>query len=117
MVGNEGERRGHTGCCEPLDHLGQNVIRVEDGVVVRVPNLCAQSAIGDPVVALRVQGWLEDEGYCNAVLVDETHAYLATGLPEKLKKDEECKAARGPFQRLFRKQKKALEVEGFCHYV
>lgn len=68
-------------------------------------------------VCHKLKDWLEDAGYCDAVLVDESHAYLATGLPDKLKDDVDCKKARAPFQRLFRKQKKAMEQEGFCHYV
>jgi len=56
-----------------------------------------------------LQDWLIKGTYCQEVVLDETHAYLATGLPDKLKKDEACKKARRPFIREFRRLKKALD--------
>ncbi len=60
-------------------------------------------------VRSKLQDWLLERTYCQEVVLDETHAYLATGLPDKLKKDEACKKARRPFIREFRRLKKALD--------
>lgn len=57
----------------------------------------------------KLRGWLEDEGYCEEVMIDECNAYLSTGLPEDLHKDAACKKARRPFTREFKKVKKLLD--------
>lgn len=57
----------------------------------------------DPKVAEKLKDWLLSSGYTEAVVVDETVAYLATGLEEPLDKDAACKKARGKFQTLLKK--------------
>jgi hypothetical protein len=57
----------------------------------------------------KLQKWLLKIGYCQDVVLDETHAYLATGLPDELRKHEACKKARRPFIREFKRLKKALD--------
>ena len=74
----------------------------------------------EPIQALRA--WLLDVGYCEAVVMDETQACFATGIPLKIKKTNPkgyalCQKAQAPYKRFFKKTIEALKTEGFCHYV
>jgi len=56
-----------------------------------------------------LEDWLLDGGYCEEVVDDETVAYFATGLPDKLKKNTKCKDACKPFQSLLKATVKSFE--------
>lgn len=64
--------------------------------------------IYDSYTTTTLRDWLILNGYCEEVIVDETAAYLATGLPTSLEKDKELKKAQRPFKKLFKSTIEAL---------
>lgn len=49
-----------------------------------------------------LKDWMLKSGYCEEVIIDETIAYLATGLPDKLVVNKLCKKAMAPYKALFK---------------